>query len=166
MAFALAGAVPGAGPRALQAQQVEPEASGGSLWSALIGESVDRRRLTTAMWAMHPFEPQFPELDWTWGMAFSWSQWFLASFINSYDERSWIAGIERSWAHGTRGPVAFGVGYRAGIVTGYDERLVSWAEDLPALPFAGLLLWSDAGPLGVDLYYVYRAITLELAVRF
>ena len=29
----------------------------------------------------------------------------------------------------------FGVGYRLGLVTGYDERLVSWAEHTPILPF-------------------------------
>jgi hypothetical protein len=59
-----------------------------------------------------------------------------------------------------------GIGYRAGLVTGYDENLVSWAEDLPIIPFGGIVGWVDVGPLGVDVFYVYRAITLESSIRF
>jgi hypothetical protein len=158
------------GPAPVEAQApaapAASQAADRSFWSTLAGERMERRRLTAAMWAMHPFEPQFPELDWTWGVAFSWSQWFLATFINSYDERSFIGGIERTWIRSERGPFAAGLGYRVGVVTGYDERLVSWGEHTPVLPFAGVLLWTDFGPVGVDLYYVYRAITLEAALRF
>lgn len=136
-----------------------------SAWSAVIGERTHRRRLTAAIWAMHPYDPQFPELDWTGGLAFSWSQWFLASFVNSYDERSFMAGIERTWAQGVVGYLELGVGYRAGVVTGYDERLLSLAGHTPVLPFAGVLVWGDLGPAAVDLYYVYRAITLETSIR-
>ena len=60
----------------------------------------------------------------------------------------------------------FGVGYRVGLVTGYDERLVSWAENVPVLPFGGVLAWVDVGPFALDVYYVYRAITLETSVLF
>lgn len=137
-----------------------------SFWSSLAGERAERRRFIFGLWALHPFEPQFPEVEWTQGFGITVSHWFAATFVNSYDERSFIVGVERYWARGDWGITDFGVGYRVGLVTGYDERLVSWAEYVPVLPFAGLVGWIDAGPLALDVYYVYRAITLETAVRF
>lgn len=132
----------------------------------VIGHDVGRSRAIAGIWALHPFEPQFPEVEWTHGWGLVWGQWFGATFINSYDERAFIAGIERSWASTRPGTVEAGVGYRVGLVTGYDERLIAWAKHTPVLPFGGLLLWSDVGPLGVDVFYVYRAITLETSLRF
>jgi hypothetical protein len=140
--------------------------SGPSFWSSLVGGPAERRRFIFGLWTLHPFEPQFPEVEWTQGVGFAFSQWFAATFINSYDDRSFIVGVERYWARGKWGVTDFGVGYRAGLVTGYDERLATWAEDTPVLPFAGLVGWFDAGPLALDVYYVYRAITLETSVRF
>lgn len=137
-----------------------------SFWSTLAGTGADRRRVIVGVWALHPFEPQFPEVEWTRGVGFGAGQFFGATLQNSYDERSFIAGIERYWARGAWWRAEFGVGYRLGLVTGYDERLVSWAEHTPILPFAGVVGWLDLGPLAVDIYYVYRAITLETSVLF
>jgi hypothetical protein len=58
-----------------------------------------------------------------------------------------------------------GVGYRVGLVTGYDERLFALANYTPVLPFAGLLVSADIGPLGIESVYVYKAITLEASLR-
>lgn len=118
------------------------------------------------MWAMHPFEPQFPELDQTRGMGAQISSWFFATFVNSYDDRAFVAGLERYWWDERISVVDFGVGYRVGIVTGYDERLFELAGHTPLLPFGGLLLWTEVGPVGIDLFYVYRAITFEGSLRF
>ena len=139
---------------------------GRGFWATLAGMRADRRRLVVGMWALHPFEPQFPEGEWTRGVGFAFGQFFGAAFENSYEEPSFIAGIERYWARGAWSATSFGVGYRVGLVTGYDERLISWAENLPVLPFGGIVGWFDVGPLAVDLYYVYRAISLETSVRF
>ena len=148
----------------LRAQEDDDEP--GSFWTVLAGERAERRRAIFGLWSLHPFEPQFPEVEWTRGFGFAFSQWFGATFVNSYDERSFIAGLERYWGRVDREPVSLGIGYRLGLVTGYDERLVSWAEDLPVLPFGGIVGWVDVGPLGVDVFYVYRAITLESSIRF
>lgn len=115
---------------------------------------------------MHPFEPHFPELDGTRGVGGLYGHWFAATFVNSYGERTYILGVERSWLDLRRGPLGFGVGYRAGLIAGYDERLIGIARHTPVLPFAGFLVWSKLGPLGIDSYYVYRAITVEASVVF
>lgn len=132
----------------------------------IIGREPDRRRLIAGMWALHPFEPQFPEMDHTRGFGAQVSQWFVATFVNSYEERAFVAGLERYWLQERVSVVDFGIGYRIGIVTGYDERLFALAGHTPLLPFGGLLAWTEVGPVGVDVFYVYRAITFEGSLRF
>lgn len=133
---------------------------------AVLGRSADRDRAIVALLAMHPFEAQFPEVEWTGGVGLQVGQWFGATFVNSYDERSFIAGIARHWYDARRGVVDFGIGYRLGLVSGYDERLFDLAAHTPVLPFVGFLAYVDVGPMGVDAFYVYRAIALEGSVHF
>jgi hypothetical protein len=59
------------------------EASSGSLWSALDGERAERRRFVVGIWAMHPHNPKFPEVEWTRGFSVAFSQWFAATLVNS-----------------------------------------------------------------------------------
>lgn len=132
----------------------------------LAGERPDRDRIIGGLWAMHPFEPQFPELDATRGFGGLYGHWFGATFVNSYDVRTFILGIERSWLSLRRGVFGAGAGYRVGLITGYDERLIGLARHTPVLPFGGVLVWTQVGPVGIDSYYVYRAITLEASLVF
>jgi hypothetical protein len=132
----------------------------------VFGAKVARPRAILGVWALHPYEPQFPEVTWTSGVGVAFSQWLFATFINSYDDRAFLAALERSWASGRVGRLNVGVGYRVGLVSGYDERLFAVAKYTPVLPFFGLVAWADTGPIGVDAFYVYRAVTLEVALRF
>ncbi len=145
-----------------------PEAPDGDRgWlGAVLGRRPDRNRFIGGLWAMHPFEPQFPELDGTRGFGGLYGHWFGATFINSYGERTFIFGVERNWLAVRRGPFGVGSGYRVGVITGYDERLMELARHTPVLPFGGVLVWTQLGPVGIDSYYVYRAITLEVSVVF
>lgn len=165
----------GARARPLRGQETLPPEAGeasdemgdGHGWlSAVLGATPHRSRVIPGLWAMHPFDAQFPELDGTSGFGGLWGHWFGATFINSYGDRTFIFGLERNWFAVRRGPLGFGGGYRVGLITGYDERLVELARHTPVLPFGGVLLWTQAGPIGLDAYYVYRAITLEASVVF
>lgn len=152
-------------------ERSEPVAERGAVeergWlEMVVGESPDRDRVIGGLWAMHPFEPQFPELDATRGFGGLYGHWFGATFVNSYDVRTFIVGIERNWLCLRRGVFGVGTGYRVGLITGYDERLVEIARHTPVLPFGGVLLWTQIGPVGIDSYYVYRAITLEASLVF
>ena len=115
---------------------------------------------------MHPFHHEFPKLDPTSGVAIQFSTWMFASFVTSYGDRSFVAAVERNWIVGDWRALRFGAGFRAGLMTGYDEQLIELARHTPVLPFAGLLIWSQLGPVGVDVFYVYRAITLEASFGF
>jgi len=43
--------------------------------------------------------------------------------------------------------------------------LFAFANYTPVLPFAGLLVSADIGPLGIESAYVYKAIPLEASLR-
>lgn len=133
---------------------------------AVVGTSPTRDRVIVGLWAMHPFEPQFPEIDATQGLGGVWGHWFGATFVNSYGERTVALGVERNWFHRGRGRAGLGVGYRVGLIAGYDERLVEIARHTPVLPFGGVVVWARYGPVAIDSYYVYRAITLETSLVF
>jgi hypothetical protein len=134
--------------------------------SSILGHNPDRRRIIPGLFVMHPFDSQFPEVDWTRGGGVQFSTWFAAGFMNSYDRFSLIAGVERNWLTERAAGVDFGVGYRAGILTGYDERLMRLAGELPALPFGGLLVWLDFGRVAFDTFYVYKALSVEGSFGF
>jgi len=146
-------------------ESLEPERAAVGI-PAILGRSPDRRRIIPGLFVMHPYDRQFPEVDWTRGGGVQVSTWFLAGFVNSYDRFSVIAGVERKWFDVHSGAFELGVGYRAGILTGYDERLLALAGQLPALPFGGLLVWLDVGGVSLDTFYVYKALTLEASFGF
>jgi hypothetical protein len=134
--------------------------------TGFFGRDPERRRLIPTIWRTHPFDNNFPELAYTRGVALQASGWLAAAFINSYDRFSMLAGMERAWVEARTGSFAIGTGYRAGLISGYDERLLSWADHTPVLPFVGLLAWVQLGRVSLDGFYVYRAITLEGSVTF
>ncbi|MEX2048728.1 MAG: hypothetical protein WEB90_04050 [Gemmatimonadota bacterium] len=133
--------------------------------TGILGRTNNRRRIIPALFVLHPFY-KFPEVSWSRGVGIQASPWFFAGFMNSYDRLSIIAGVEREWFARRVRDVRFGLGYRAGILTGYDERLLALAATVPVLPFGGLLAWVDLGRVGIDTFYVYKAITVEGSFGF
>lgn len=133
---------------------------------SILGSPPERRRIIPGLFALHPFDPKFPEMAWTRGGGIQASTWFAAGFMNSYERFSLIAGVERNWWQHEAVGATLGVGYRVGLLTGYDRRLLQIADQLPALPVGGLLVWMDLGRVAVDTFYVYRALTVEGSFPF
>lgn len=88
-----------------------------------------------------------------------------ATFVNSYGNRSLSAGIQRSLAESTRGSLAPSVGFRLGLVTGYDERLTGLAARTPVLPLVQVVGRVEHGRLGAELGYSGLALSLSLNGR-
>ena len=114
------------------------------------------------MWSLHPFRSTFPELAWTSGLAFRVSQFYAGRLLNSYYDRAYTAGIERLWFRDGVGPFQYALGYRIGLVTGYDYRLMDLANETPILPYGGVLGSLSISSFEVDVFYVYKAISLEV----
>lgn len=141
-----------------------PDATNGG--GGIFGYGSERRRVIPGLWGMHFFDRQSLELFWTKGGGIQYESWFAAAFLNSYDDLSFIAGLERDWYRGGIGGLDLGLGYRVGILTGYDGQLIALADKTPVLPFAGLHLWVQRGPIAVDAFYVYRALAFETSITY
>lgn len=151
-------------PAASFAQEPAPSSRPG-VSRVLIGQRPPHSHFMVGMWGLHPFEPDFPHADPTGGIGGQWRGWFGATFVNSYGDRAFSAGVERLWLRVGHRSLGGGLGYRLGLVTGYDERLLPLARRVPALPMGGPLVHANVGAVGGQLFYVYRAMTLELSVR-
>jgi hypothetical protein len=144
----------------------EPAVASSDGGAGFWGSRSPRRRIIPALWGMHFFDRQSLRPFWTRGGGLQAAGWFFGVFENSYDDLSAIAGVEREWGAWRAGSFGLGAGYRAGLITGYDGQLFALADKTPVLPFAGLDVWVQAGPIGVDVFYVYRALSVEAWIRY
>lgn len=107
-------------------------------------------RLYVGLWSTH-FRDIRRGLRQNWLLGMTAHGWYAGTFINSFGSRSVTVGIQRTMTRGVKGSVTPSVGYRLGIVTGYDERFWSLAGKSPVLPFPQLLGGLDSGNLGMEL---------------
>jgi hypothetical protein len=117
------------------------------------------------MWTLHPYAISFPRIEKTYAYGVQWNGYFASTFVNSHGQRSYAAGTERDWWRWSGEDLGAGFGYRAGLLRGYDERLLDIADDIPAVPFVGFLAWVRVGPYRFDSFYVYKVVTLELSLE-
>lgn len=88
-----------------------------------------------------------------------------ATFITTHGPRGFVLAAERSWREGRWGPVRTMVGFRAGLIYGYDERLFELARHTPILPYGQPVLLLQGGPLTVDLTYTWVVMSLTFGIR-
>jgi hypothetical protein len=95
----------------------------------------------------------------------SYRGFFGATFINSYGARTLSAGIQRNLSPNASGAVKPVLGYRAGLLTGYDERFFGIGDKLPVLPFVQLLGNIDWNRFGLEVAYAGIVASVVLNVR-
>ena len=122
------------------------------------------RRLYVGMWTLH-FRDLDRGLDNNWLVGMSRGPIYGATFINSFGRRAYSVGAQQTAARWSPGLVSLGLGYRAGLVTGYDERLFPLAGRTPVLPFVQPLITLDAKQCGLELSYLGVVASAALNVR-
>lgn len=88
------------------------------------------------------------------------------TFRTTHGPRAYSLGVERSWVSGSAGALTGMLGFRTGLVYGYDGRLGWVAEKYPILPVAQPVLYAGLGPLAMDLTYTWVVVSLTAALRF
>ena len=73
---------------------------------SLLGYAPEGYRATLGMWRLHPYQPDFPKAEWSDGLAFRVSQYFVARLTNSYYDRAYAGGSERRWGGGHVDPLS------------------------------------------------------------
>ncbi len=121
------------------------------------------RRLYTGMWTVH-FRDRERGIDSNHLLGVSWGRYYAGTFVNSYDRRAYTAGVQGTMVRWTPGAVGLGVGYRAGLVTGYDERFVPIARITPVLPLVQPRVNFDVRRIGVE--FTYSGVIASAAMNY
>lgn len=106
--------------------------------------------LYLGMWTSH-FRHLREGLANNWLVGFGWKGYYAGTFINSYGHRAFTAGIERIVTRAPGGSVVPMLGYRLGLISGYDSRFLAIAGKTPVLPMLQLTGALELGPTGVGL---------------
>ena len=128
------------------------------------GEDPHAVRLYFAMGTLHLREPG-EGVENNWLLAASWRRIYAATFVNSFGDRSYSAGVEGRFVGWDVAAATLGLGYRVGVVTGYDERFIALAGRLPALPLLQPRVMVEAHGLGLELSYSGLIASAALSVR-
>jgi hypothetical protein len=122
-----------------------------------------RTRIYVGMWTSHVRDPA-RGVDANSLLGVAWRGWFGGTFINSYGDRAVSAGLQRNFTRTADKSLTASVGYRAGVVTGYDERFLPLAERTPVMPFAQLIGAIDHRKIGAEL--AYAGLTASVIVSW
>ncbi len=134
-------------------------------WWLLWSETSPENRIIWAQWSLHLGRAhQGFFYDGLVGIQYRGA--FAATFVTSYERRGVVAGFERKWFSGESGPLAGMLGFRAGLLYGYDERLGWIAGKTPILPVFQPMLYGRLGPLTVDFTYTWVVVSLAAGLRF
>ena len=127
-------------------------------------DTMPDRRLYFAMWTIHLRDLE-RGLENNWLLAVSWGRIYGATFINSFGKRAYSAGVQGHIARWNSRIVSAGLGYRVGLVTGYDERFIRLAGKTPVLPLLQPLITLDVTRVGLELSYSGIVASAGLNVR-
>lgn len=139
-------------PRSLVSPVADSVDEGGG-WHGLWGRP-EPDRLYGGLWALHLRRPE-DGLSAHHLIGVSWRGFVLGTFVNTHEGRSWVAGIGRSVATAKGRSGALRLGYRLGLLAGYDERLMDMADRYPVIPAFQLLGDGRYGPVGIQVGWTW-----------
>ena len=122
-------------------------------------------RVYLGMWSTHVRDIK-RGLSNNWLVGVGWRGWYGGTFVNSFGNRSFTAGIQRTVARGEENAIVPFFQYRVGVVSGYDERFMALASRVPILPMGQLLGGLETDRAGVELGWAGLVATLGPHLRF
>ncbi len=131
----------------LGASSTEPEEShsfASKLWGTAAPPAIYLGMVT------YHFEPGSRDDRWNNNLvAGTYHGFFAGTLMNSFDDRAFVGGIQRIWASQYPSDNFNNtVGYRLGLISGYDERMAPIAAHTPVLPFPQVyddMVWHHVG---------------------
>lgn len=152
-------------PEGAAAQRDKRVDSGSRQWYNLGSLPTSEHRVVWGMWTTHlNREDDGWQNDRAIGLIYRGL--YGATFKTTHGPRAYSLGVERTWVSTGEGPVMGMVGFRAGLVYGYDERLGWLAEAVPVLPFAQPVVYARIGPFTADVTYTWVVISVTAGLRF
>lgn len=135
-----------------------------SFWSKLWGNPAPTA-IYPLMFTFH-LEPSSRDDNWNNQLiAGTYKGFFAGTFINSFYDRGYAAGIERMWdTEQLSDNFKNSVGYRLGLVSGYDQRLMALAAKTPVLPFPQVIDDITWKHVGVELSWCVDTVSAGFVV--
>jgi hypothetical protein len=140
-----------------------------SLWHSLWGVSANDPTLALGMWSYHLKKEQ-DDMDNSRNdlVGFGYRGMFVGTLINSQRRRSYVVGLQRYWhTEKFQHDLTWQVGYRLGLIYGYDRRFGRIAEQIPVLPFPQVisdLTWKQH--FGWEISYTWVVVSTSFYYRF
>jgi hypothetical protein len=134
------------------------------IWPAIVG-SPEPSRLYVGKAALH-LERMDEGLSWHPMVGVSWRGFFLKTFVNTHEGRTWAGGVGRGVLGAEGSDYAVRLGYRLGVVRGYDARLMRQAEEWPVLPAGQVVLDARVRGVGVQFAWVWIVSSMSAFVEF
>jgi hypothetical protein len=120
-------------------------------WQRALGVA-EANRLFAGLWTFHFRRPE-DGLSQHYLLGLSWQGVYATTFISSQGRRIWGLAASRSVIHTSGGDADVSLGYRIGVVRGYDRRFIELAERWPVLPAAEIVAGVRCRRLGILLSY-------------
>jgi hypothetical protein len=122
--------------------------------------------LYLGMWSAHLNDPNF-DVSNNWLIGYNFRGYFLGTFINSYNQRSWATGVQRSvWSIGKLDSLNTSLGYRLGLMTGYQNRFPQFYRNSPIIFFPEFYANVAFDYIGVQISYSWTVVTAGFFIRF
>lgn len=136
-----------------------------SYWNTVKGTPEDNQ-LNVGMWTYHYNEHSRKTDNATNNtLAINYQGYYFAYFKNSFYNNSLSAGLQRNIYHSSTN-AEVKIGYRTGIITGYDERLCHFCGSTPAIPFIIPYIDLEYKHLGIESQFAYILSTIGFYYRY
>ena len=122
-------------------------------------------RLYFGMWTMH-LRRDVWALDNNWAIGLAWHGFFGATFMNSFGRRAFTGGLQRTIVSTRPAPIGASIGYRLGVVTGYDGRFMPLARKTPVLPLVQPFVSIDVTHVSVEVSYTFVVVSVAASYKF
>ena len=137
-------------------------------WQKIFGQIEPRPMLGLGMWSYH-LKHESEDMDNSRNdlLGFSDKGYFIATLINSENRRSFAAGIQRYWLRKELAPDwTYQLGYRLGLVYGYDRKLGKYAAHIPVVPFPQFISDLTWKHFGWEISYTWVVVSTSFYYRF
>ncbi|WP_440616426.1 hypothetical protein [Cysteiniphilum sp. 6C5] len=140
---------------------------GESFWTFLKGTQPDNA-VYLGMFTWH-FNPESRAHDrWSNNLIGGlYNSIFVGTLLNSFSDRAFVVGVQRNlYTNQLSQNNQVNVGYRLGLISGYDQRMSDFAKYLPVLPIPELYIDYAYKNFGAELSYIGVVFTAKFFIRF
>ncbi len=137
-----------------------------TLWQKLRGVPATTT-LYGGMVTFH-FNPNSRDDNWNNQLiALSMDGYFAGTLVNSYHDRAYAAGIQRIvYRQAITPTLNQSIGYRLGLISGYDKRMASIAEHVPLMPFPQVIYDLSWHHIGIEFSWCLVTASAGLLYQF